>query len=160
AKTELQRLPGGSLPAQAAPASTRHANSDCENRSFIPILPAAAIRVHGVAFGGARFVDDALEQAADRCVGQGPAIVVLGVGQHFVFALGLIQRNVGRLLEPADFQRAARTLVEQLDQFLVYLVDAAAPIGEVHGFASQKDRKSTRLNSSHLVTSYTVCCFK
>src|SRR5215472_1493197 len=96
--------------------------------------------MHGVAFGGSGFVDDALEQAADGRVGERAGIVGFGVRQHFVFALGLIKRDMGRLLELANFERALRTLVEQLDELLVDFVDAPPPVGKVHGATSRRER--------------------
>src|SRR5437762_3289490 len=89
--------------------------------------------MHGVAFGRARLVNDALKQTANSGVGQRPGIVAFRVGQHFDFTLRLIQRDVCLLLELADFERAARALVEKLNELLVDFVDAAAPIGEIHG---------------------------
>src|SRR5256885_12111970 len=38
--------------------------------------------------------------------------------------------------------------------------DGNARVQEVHGDAAAQDRKSTRLNSSHLVISYAVFCLK
>src|SRR6266852_3360460 len=109
-----------------------------------PVLFLFSLRavagIHGVAFGGAGFVNDALEQAADRGVGQWPCIVALSVCEHFVLALRLVQRNFCRLLELADFERAVRALVQELDEFLVDFVDAAAPVGKIHGATSRRER--------------------
>ncbi len=85
-------------------------------------------RMHGIAFGGARFVNDPFKQAPDGGVGQRAGIVVLGVFEHFVFALGLVERNVLRVLE-------------LLDELLVDFIDAAAPVGEVHDDASRGGKK-------------------
>src|SRR5215472_17117764 len=113
-------------------ANRQHArklsNSGSENGSFISFLAVRAIGIHGVTFGGSRFVDDALEQPANRRIGQRTRIVVLRVGQHFEFAFRLIKRDIRRLLELADFERAASAFVEQLDELSVDFVDAAAPI--------------------------------
>ncbi len=86
--------------------------------------------VHGFALGRARFVDDALEEAADRGVGQRAGIGALGVFQDFALAVGLIKRKILRLLELADFQRATGALIEKLDEFAVDFIDAAPPITE------------------------------
>src|SRR5713226_7774466 len=96
--------------------------------------------MHGGAFGSAGFVDDALEEAADRRVRQRPRIVVLRVGQYFALAVGLVQRNFGLLFELADFQSAPRALVQELDELLIDFVDAAAPVAEVHGATSRRER--------------------
>src|SRR6266850_6911160 len=40
------------------------------------------------------------------------------------------------------------------------VVKRATPHTQCHSFATQPDRKSTRLNSSHLVISYAVFCLK
>src|SRR5260370_35759289 len=98
-----------------------------------PLFAVAVARMHGVAFGGAGFVNDALEQAANGGVCQWTGIIAFGVLDHFVLAVGLVQRNFGRLFELADFQSAMRALVQELDEFLVDFVDAAAPVGDVHG---------------------------
>src|SRR5690242_6204472 len=71
-----------------------------------PFFATRAIAMHGVPLGGARFVNDPFEQAANGRVGQWPGIVALRVCQHFVFAVWLIQRNLGGLLEFADFEGA------------------------------------------------------
>jgi hypothetical protein len=43
------------------------------------VLPSGTLRVHGVALGGAGFVDDAFEKAADGCVGEWAGIGAFGV---------------------------------------------------------------------------------
>src|SRR3984957_18599122 len=97
--------------------------------------------VHGCAFGRARFVDDALEEAADRGIGQRSGIGALGVLQDFALAVGLIKRKILRLLELADFERAAGALVEKLDEFAVDVIDALPPITEqAHSATSRRDR--------------------
>src|SRR5438132_7808607 len=76
--------------------------------SFIPVFAMPVAGVHGVPFGGARFVNDPLEQAADRGIGQRTEIIALGVLQHFLLAVRLVQRNFRFLLELADFNRELR----------------------------------------------------
>jgi len=73
---------------------------------FCAFLFFCAVGMHSVAFGGASFVNDAFEQAADGGVGERAGIGAFGVGEDFVFAVRLIERDVGRLLEFADFERA------------------------------------------------------
>src|SRR5260370_34856471 len=96
--------------------------------------------MHGLAFGAARFVDDAFEEAANGSVGERAGIDALGVFQNFALALGLIERKIFCLLDFADFEGAAGTLVEQLDEFAVDFIDLAAPVGESHGATSRRDR--------------------
>src|ERR1700743_1520874 len=99
------------------------------------------IFVHGFAFGAARFVDDALEEAANRGVGQRAGIFALRVLDYFAFAIGLIQRKISLLLDLSDLERAMRTLVEQLHEFTVDLIDAATPVTHVgHGATSRRDK--------------------
>src|SRR5439155_18345725 len=105
---------------------------------FLALLHAVA-GMHGVAFGGAGFVNNALKQAADRGVGQRTRIIALGIFQHFVFAFGLVQRNFGFLLELPDFERALRAFVQELHQLLVDFVDAAPPITQLHGATSRRE---------------------
>src|SRR5882724_11009934 len=106
---------------------------------FLVFLRAAA-GIHSVAFGGAGFVNDAFEKAANRGVGQRARIVVLGVREDFAFAVRLIERNLRRLLQFADFKRALRARVQEFDEFLVDFVDTAAPVAEVHGATSRRER--------------------
>ena len=96
------------------------------DRSFIPVLVLAISGMHGVALGGAGFVNDALEEPADGSVGQWTRIILLSVRKHFVLPVGLVQRNFRRLFELADFESAARPLVQEFDEFLVDFVDAAS----------------------------------
>src|ERR1700687_4118240 len=96
--------------------------------------------MHGFALGAAGFVDDAFEEAANGGVGERAGIDALGVFEDFALALGLIERKILGLLEFADFESAAGTPVEQLDEFAVDLIDLAAPIRECHGATSRRER--------------------
>src|SRR6202030_4662167 len=96
--------------------------------------------MHGFALGAARFVDDALEEAANGGVGERAGIDVLRVFEDFALALRLIERKILGLLEFADFESAAGTLVEQLDEFAVDFIDLATPVGEGHGATSRRER--------------------
>jgi len=58
--------------------------------------------------------------------------------QDFALALGLVKRERRDLLQPADLDRAARALVEQLDQFAINFVNLAAPVFNIHGRASRR----------------------
>src|SRR5258707_13101243 len=89
--------------------------------------------MHGLTLGAARFVDDALEEAANGGVGERAGIDALGVFEDFTLALGLVERKVFGLLDFADFESAAGTLVEQLDEVGVDFTDLAAPVGEGPG---------------------------
>src|SRR6267142_5079080 len=88
--------------------------------------------MHGLAFGAASFVDAALEEAANGGVCERAGVDALGVFQDFAFALGLIERKIFGLLEFGDFESAAGTLVEQLDEFAIDFIDLATPVGESH----------------------------
>src|SRR5258708_30319989 len=96
--------------------------------------------MHGLAFGAAGFVDNAFEEAANGGVRKRAGIRSLGVFEDFALALGLIERKIFGLLDFADFERAAGTLIEQLDEFAVDFIDLAAPVGESHGATSRRDR--------------------
>src|SRR4029077_3368852 len=96
--------------------------------------------MHGFALGAAGFVDDALEEAANCSVGERTGIDALGIFQDFALALGLIERKIFGLLEFADFESAAGTLVEKLDEVAVDFIDLAAPVGEAHGATSRRER--------------------
>jgi hypothetical protein len=88
--------------------------------------------MHGFALGAAGFVNDAFEEAADSGVGKRAGIGALGIFQDFALAIGLIEREILRLLELADFKGAVRALVEEFDEFAVDFIDAAAPITQGH----------------------------
>src|SRR4029077_13779020 len=96
--------------------------------------------MHGLALGAACFVDDALEETANGGVGERAGIDALGVFEDFALAFGLIERKIFGLLDFADFEGAAGTLVEQLDEFAIDFIDLAAPIGESHGATSRRER--------------------
>src|ERR1700730_3454384 len=96
--------------------------------------------MHGFALGAAGFVDDAFEEAANGGVGERAGIDALGGVEDFAVALRLIGRNCFGLLDFADFQGAAGTLVEQLDEFAVDFIDLATPVGEAHGATSRRER--------------------
>src|SRR5260370_2378742 len=115
-------------------------DKDLKPVSFIPAFAVPVAGVHGVALGGARFVNDALEEAADRRVRQRARIIAFGILQHFVLAVRLIQRNFRRLLKLADFKRTLRALVQKLNELLVDFVDAASPVTQVHGTTSRRER--------------------
>src|SRR5258708_10776164 len=96
--------------------------------------------MHGFALGAAGFVDDALEEAANGGVGERAGIDALGIFQDFALAVGLIERQIFGLLDFADFESAAGTPVEQLDEFAIDFIDLAAPVGEAHGATSRRER--------------------
>src|SRR6267142_7190337 len=89
--------------------------------------------MHGLALGAAGFVDDALEETTNGGVGERAGVDALGVFQDFALAVGLIEREIFRLLEFTDFESAAGTLVEQLDEFAFDFINLATPVGESHG---------------------------
>src|SRR5258705_115201 len=89
--------------------------------------------MHGLALGTASFVDDALEETANGGVGERAGVDALGVFQDFALALRLIEREIFGLLEFTDFESAAGTLVEQLDEFAIDFINLATPVGESHG---------------------------
>src|SRR5258708_2060601 len=96
--------------------------------------------MHGFALAAAGFVDDAVKEAADGGVGERAGVDALGVFEDFTLAVGLIERKVFGLLELADFEGAAGTLVEEFNEFAVDFIDLAAPVGESHGATSRRER--------------------
>src|SRR5256885_12023210 len=59
--------------------------------------------------------------------------------------------------------RMSARLIAACGLGILLLALAPAPIGDLRGFTAESakvDRKSTRLNSSHLVISYAVFCLK
>jgi len=73
--------------------------------------------MHGFALDTARFVDDALEEAANGSVGERTGIDALGIFQDFALALWLIERKIFRLLEFADFEGAAERWLSSSTSF-------------------------------------------
>ena len=104
------------------------------------LLRISALGLTVSALGAAGFVDDALEEAANGGVGERAGIDALGVFEDFALALGLIERKIFRLLDFADFESAAGSLVEQRDEFAVDFIDLATPVGESHGATSRRER--------------------
>src|ERR1700676_2630232 len=96
--------------------------------------------MHGFALSAARFVDDALEETANSGVGERAGVHALGIFEDLTLALGLIERQIFGLLEFADFESAAGSQVEQLDQFAVDFINLARPVGEAHGATSRRER--------------------
>src|ERR1700680_1235526 len=121
--------------------------------------------MHGFALSAARFVDDALEETANSGVGERAGVDALGIFEDLTLALGLIERKIFGLLEFADFESAAGTLVEQLDEFAVDFIDLATPVGEAHGATSRRERpwvaaclsERTRAAGAALARSAAVC---
>src|SRR5688500_20087043 len=74
-------------------------------------------------------------------------LIASGVGQHLTrYEAPLATDEQLARVHPLDYVRAIR--------------DAAPHSGTVHLDPDTADRKSTRLNSSHLVISYAVFCLK
>src|SRR2546426_4520250 len=65
-------------------------------------------------------------------------------------------RDLDRLAEPGHV--LVNAVVHHFVDEVVEALGAGGP--DVHGGALAEDRKSTRLNSSHLVISYAVFCLK
>src|SRR3989442_4384927 len=94
--------------------------------------------MHGRPFDRARFVNDPLEQPPDCCVRERPSVRPLHAFEHVAFALRLIERLMFRLLDAPDFNGAPRPLVQELDELLVDLIDAAAPLLNGYGATSRR----------------------
>src|SRR6202171_6110665 len=93
---------------------------------------------HHRALNRSRFIQDALEQPPDRCVRQRPGIRVHRRIENFFFAVMLIQRLTGGLLDPADLDDAVRALVQQPHELPVNFIDFAAPIFDAHARGSRR----------------------
>src|SRR5260370_37346709 len=72
------------------------------NRLFVAI--GLGLIAHYHALDGARFVQNALEEAPDGGLAQRTAIGPLRRSQNFALAVGLIQRRAAFLLQPAALQ--------------------------------------------------------
>src|SRR5256885_12134017 len=78
-------------------------------------------------------------------------VVMLTIDRDTASRLGILPADVDNTLYDAFGQRLVSTIFTQLNQYHVVL--------EVNPqFQQDPDRKSTRLNSSHLVISYAVFC--
>src|SRR6516162_3873780 len=109
-------------------------------RSFRVVPVGGMLAVHGQTFGGTSFVNYPFKQTANRGVGEWPLIICFRIGEDFRLAGRLIQRDVCLLLQVTDLESTLAALVQQFHQFLVDLVHATAPVGNVHGSASRRDR--------------------
>src|ERR1700720_2169874 len=94
---------------QLPSASLRESNSRVIACAGFRVCFSIGIGMHGEALGGTRFVNDALKQTADRGVRERSFVVLLRIPQNFLFAVRLIERQIGLLLQLADFQRALGT---------------------------------------------------
>src|SRR5256885_10676900 len=65
-----------------------------------------------------------------------------------------------RLLSPESSSENEKLLVEALNIPNISMQDALKGLDLLREWNSESDRKSTRLNSSHLVISYAVFCLK
>src|SRR5688500_1210513 len=115
-------------------------------------------------------VEDFVPLAGDRAFGEDEAIVggfgrwrgrkVLLIGQEKGDdTVSRLKHNFG-MARPEGYRKAIR-LMDLADRFglpVVTLVDTPGAFPGVQ--AEERDRKSTRLNSSHLVISYAVFCLK
>src|SRR5215471_11779574 len=117
----------------------RKTGHDKYQESFGPLV--GRIRMHGKTLGGTGFVDNTLKEPANGGVRKRAFVVAFGVAEHFVFTSGLVDRKALLLLDTANFQRALRALIEQVDEFLVDFVHAAPPVSDVHTTASPIDRR-------------------
>ncbi len=93
---------------------------------------------HHHAFHRARLVQNPLKQSADGRFAERAAIGALRAFQHLAFAFGLVERGAIGFFQLADFEHAARPLVEQLHQLTVDLIDFATPMFYVHTPGSRR----------------------
>jgi len=91
--------------------------------------------MHGVAFGGAGFVNDALEETADRGVGHGPGLLRFGIGEHSFSRSAGTAEFLASCLSCRFPERSANVRFKEFDELLVDFVDAPSPVAEVHGRA-------------------------
>src|SRR2546426_9159604 len=78
-----------------------------------------------------------------------------------LFPYTTLFRSLASAGTAAPRRRAGCTGVEARTRAAAFLIiDGTGKVGERRGKTRQVDRKSTRLNSSHLVISYAVFCLK
>ena len=82
------------VPLQTCSCKKQNSTTSAFDLSAVHDSFFVRVVMHRGAFGGARFVDDAFEQAANRGVGQRPGIVVLRVFEYFLLAIRLIERQI------------------------------------------------------------------
>ncbi|HSV62976.1 MAG TPA: hypothetical protein VLH83_06490, partial [Chthoniobacterales bacterium] len=104
---------------------------------------SVGVAMHGETLGGAGFVNDALEETTDRCIGERAFVVLLRIFQDFLFAVRLIQRQICLLLQLAEFERALGTFVQQFDQLAVDFINAAPPIRKAHASLRGRRRRES-----------------
>src|SRR5205807_6603849 len=109
---------------------------------------------------------DQLRTRRQMLVGATAALTSLGMGS--ISALAHIEEEVSRTAESihqepvfkANPKRVYEALTDEKQFERVTLLSAAMQSGMAPGNKRTQDRKSTRLNSSHLVISYAVFCLK
>ncbi len=87
------------------------------------------------ALDAPRLVDDPFEHPHDGVPFERAArllAVRAHVVQHLRLAVGLVHLEPERLLQLADFERAVRALVEQLDQPFIKLIDPLSELVDGH----------------------------
>jgi len=89
------------------------------------------------------FVNDALEETAGPRRWSTGRDYCARIGEHFVLAVGAVQRNFGLLFELADFQSAARRSFKSSTSFLSISSMRRRQSLEVHGRAPRHRRPRT-----------------
>src|ERR1700686_347176 len=88
--------------------------------------------MHHRALNRSRFIQDSLEQAANCGVRKRPGIHMRSPIEHLLLPVRLVERFARRLLDPPDFDNAARALIQQLDKTPVDVINFAAPVLYTH----------------------------
>ena len=86
---------------------------------------------HLFLLDGPHLIDDAFENALERFRVQWPGIVAGDVFKDLIFALGFVDGHGELALDTADFVHDSGSLVEQVDDLEVQLVDLTAAIREL-----------------------------
>lgn len=79
-----------------------------------------------------RFLQDGREEPTDRVIIERPQIVLERPRDDFFFSFAREEIKVHLTFELADFNRAGRTAIEQLDELSINLINLVAPIVNVH----------------------------
>ena len=87
-----------------------------------------SVRFHADALDAAHLVDDALEDAAQRGVGERPLVGAVHVGEDQLLAFRLVDRQPGFALHPTDVFHHTGPLVEQLNDAAIDFVDVLAQL--------------------------------
>src|SRR5690625_6735912 len=106
-------------------------------------------------------IESVLSQLSDLIWGKPLLILLVGTGIYLTIRLGILQiRSLPYALKLSFSRKQDKKSEGDISHFQALMTAMAATVGtgNIVGVATAVDRKSTRLNSSHVAISYAVFC--